>query len=215
MISKSSTGHAERRQITIAFVDLAGSTELSSHLDPEDFRNLILAYQEAVKSVIDHHDGYIARFLGDGILVYYGYPKAHENDAERAVRSGLAIIEAVATLDAGNIADFDGELKVRIGVMTGPAVVGDIVGEGAAQEATALGEIPNIAARLQSIAEPNQLVIGDTTQRIVDGLFVFEDLGKPELKGVGRAVQSFRVHRATAAIPRQLRAICVRSQLRR
>jgi class 3 adenylate cyclase len=202
MIGESSTAHAERRQITIAFVDLAGSTELSSHLDPEDFRNLILAYQEAVKSVIDQHDGYIARFFGDGILVYYGFPKAHENDAERAVRSGLAIIDAVATLDTEDFADFNGALRVRIGVMTGPAVVGDIVGEGAAQESTALGEIPNIAARLQSIAEPNQLVIGDTTQRIVDGLFVFEDLGKPELKGVGRAVQSFRVQRATDAISR-------------
>ena len=139
MISNSSTAHAERRQITIMFVDLAGSTELSSHLDPEDFRNLILAYQEAVKSVIDQHDGYIARFLGDGILVYYGYPKAHENDAERAVNSGLAIIDAVATLDTKDFADFNGGLRVRIGVMTGPAVVGDIVGEGAAQESTALG----------------------------------------------------------------------------
>jgi len=199
MPSEPGMAHAERRQITVAFVDLAGSTELSSRLDPEDFRNLILAYQETVSAAVNHHDGYIARLFGDGMLIYFGYPRARENDAERAVQAGLDIVDAVGSIDLDQRIMPDGGLGVRIGVMTGPSVVGDIVGQGAAQESTVLGEMPNIAARLQSIAQPNQLVIGDTTKDIVEGLFEFEDLGHPQLKGVGRPVQSFRVSGATGA----------------
>ena len=191
----------QRKQITVAFIDLAGSTELSSRLDPEDFRNLILVYQGSVGTVVESHHGFIARFLGDGILVYFGYPKAHENDAALAVHAGLEVIEAVAALDVDQYQISDG-LGVRIGIMTGPAVVGDIIGKGASQESTALGEMPNIAARLQSEAKPNQLVIGDTTKNIVAGLFEFEDLGTPELKGVGRSVGAFRVTGVTEATSR-------------
>lgn len=197
----SESAQPQRRQITVAFIDLAGSTELSSRLDPEDFRNLILAYQEAVGTVIERHHGFIARFLGDGILVYFGYPKARENDAELAVRAGLDVIEAVSALDVAKYQIGDG-LGVRIGIMTGSAVVGDIIGEGASQESTALGEMPNIAARLQSEAKPNQMVIGDTTKNIVVGLFEFESLGTPELKGVGRAVEAFQVTGVTEATSR-------------
>ena len=130
MTGDSEPARAERRQLTVSFVDLTGSTDLPSRLDAEDFRNLILAFQESVSAVIERHDGYIARFLGDGILVYYGYPKAHENDAELEVRSGLSIIDAVSSIDVSRYSDLLEKLEVRIGIMTGPAVVGDIIGEG-------------------------------------------------------------------------------------
>ena len=151
-------------------MDLAGSTELSGELDTETFRNVILAYQEAVTTTIEDHGGYVARYFGDGVLAYFGYPQAHENDAEQAVRAGLAIVELVKSLN------LTVELAVRIGVMTGPTIVGDIVGDGASQEATALGEAPNIAARLQNLAQPNHVVIGDHTKDVVEGLFEFEAL---------------------------------------
>jgi len=195
------TTRAEHRQLTVAFVDLAGSTELSGALDTEAFRNVILTYQKVVTTAIEGHGGYVARFFGDGVLAYFGYPKAHENDAEQAVNAGLAIVDSVKSLDL-NV-----ELAVRVGIMTGPAVVGDIVGDGASQEATALGEAPNIAARLQNLAQRNQVVIGDHTKEVVDGFFEFEDLGAKPLKGVSRNVTAFRVSGSLGASSRFERSL--------
>ena len=137
---------AERRQLTVMFCDLVGSTALSERLDPEDYREVLSAYQEAARGAIESYAGYIARYMGDGLLVYFGYPQAHEDDAERAVRAGLSVVVAVRELEVQN----DIDLEVRIGIATGLVVVGDIVGEGASEERVALGETPNLAARLQA-----------------------------------------------------------------
>ncbi len=171
---------AERRQLTVLFCDLVGSTALSSQLDLEDMRNVLSAYQEACAGVIDRYEGYVAKFMGDGVYAYFGYPTAHEDDAERAINAGLGIVEAVGGLEH--------DLQVRIGVATGTVAVGDIVGEGASEEANVVGEAPNLAGRLQEIAGPNTVVIGESTQRLASGLFETADLGKRELKGfaVGR-----------------------------
>jgi class 3 adenylate cyclase len=146
-------GEAERRQLTVMFCDLVGSTDLSARFDPEDLRDLIRAYQEACAKVVQDYGGYVAKYLGDGIQVYFGYPQAHGDDAERAVRAGLAIIEAVASLAFAHDSLGQLQLAVRIGINTGPVVVGDIIGEGAAEQASVIGEIPNVAARLQLVAE--------------------------------------------------------------
>jgi class 3 adenylate cyclase len=140
---------AQRRQVTVMFSDLVGSTALSARLDPEDLREVISAYQRCVAETVRRFGGFVARYMGDGVLIYFGYPAAHEDDAERAVRSGLALIDAVATLPAPE------PLQVRIGAATGMVVVGDLVGSGEAQEHDIVGETPNLAARLQAIAEPN------------------------------------------------------------
>ncbi len=172
---------AERRQLTVMFCDLVGSTALSARLDPEDMREVLRAYQDACAGVVARYDGYVAKFMGDGVLAYFGWPRGHENDAERAISSGLGVIETV-----GGIAPADGEtesLAVRIGVATGPVVVGDIVGEGAAQEAAVTGETPNLAARLQEIAKPNTIAIATTTHVLAGGLFAYEALGGQSLKG--------------------------------
>ena len=170
---------AERRQITILFADLVGSTALTAAMDPEDYRLLLGNYQSAAKQIIQQFDGFIAKYMGDGLLVYFGYPKAHEDDAERAVRAGLNIIGAVGKLDSQK----DIELKVRIGIATGLVVAGDIVGEGTSQERAVLGEAPNLAARLQAIAEPNQVVIAERTRRIAGASFDYDDLGAHNFKG--------------------------------
>ncbi len=138
---------AERRQLTVMFCDLVGSTALSAKLDPEDMREILRAYQDACAQVVKRYEGFVAKYMGDGILVYFGYPQAHEDDAERSINSGLGIVEAVKGLERG--------LSVRIGIATGIVVVGDIVGEGASQEAAITGETPNLAARLQDIAKPD------------------------------------------------------------
>jgi class 3 adenylate cyclase len=146
---------AERRQLTVLFCDLVGSTELSARLDPEDMRDVIRAYQDTCTEVIRRWDGHVARYLGDGVLAYFGYPRAHEDDAERAVRTGLELVAAVARLKAG-----EGEpLAARVGIATGVVVVGDLIGEGAAREAAVVGETPNLAARLQTLAVPGAVVI--------------------------------------------------------
>jgi class 3 adenylate cyclase/energy-coupling factor transporter ATP-binding protein EcfA2 len=170
---------AERRQLTVLFCDLVGSTALSAQLDPEDLRELVRAYQQVSAEVIARYDGHIAQYLGDGLLVYFGYPAAHEDDAARAVRVGLRIIEAVQALKTR----FTRPLQVRIGIHTGLVVVGEM-GEGQRQEQLALGETPNLAARIQRQAAPDEVMISAATYRLVEGLFACEGRGYPELKGV-------------------------------
>ena len=176
---------AERRQVTVMFSDLVGSTALSARMDPEDLREVISAYQRCVAETVRHFGGFVARYLGDGLLIYFGYPQAHEDDAERAVRAGLALIDAVATLSGPE------PLQVRIGAATGMVVVGDLVGSGEAQEHDIVGETPNLAARLQAIAEPNMVVVAAATRKLLGNLFEFRDLGPKELKGISGPVRVF------------------------
>ena len=148
---------AERRQVTVMFSDLVGSTALSARMDPEDLREVISAYQRCVAETVRRFGGFVAKYMGDGVLLYFGYPEAHEDDAERGVRAGLALIEAVAGLKT------HASLQTRVGIATGMVVVGDLIGAGSAQEQAVVGETPNLAAGLQSIAEPNTVVIADGT----------------------------------------------------
>ncbi len=178
---------AERRQLTVMFCDLVGSTALSTRHDPEDLRELIGDYHRAVADTVGRLDGFVAKYMGDGVLIYFGYPQAHEDDAERAVRAGLAVIEAVGKLPGRE------DLSVRLGIATGLAVVGDLIGEGAAQERGVVGETPNLAARLQALAAPNALVIGEATRRQIGGLFDLEDLGAQQLAGFTDPQRAWRV----------------------
>jgi class 3 adenylate cyclase len=178
---------AERRQLTVMFCDLVGSTALSTRHDPEDLRELIGDYHRAVSKTVGRFDGFVAKYMGDGVLIYFGYPQAHEDDAERAVRAGLAVIEAVGQLPARE------DLSVRLGIATGLAVVGDLIGEGAAQERGVVGETPNLAARLQALSTPNTLVIGEATRRQIGGLFDLEDLGPQQLAGFVEPQPAWRV----------------------
>jgi len=176
----------ERRQLTVMFIDLVGSTTLSQQLDPEDYHARVVAYQTACHQIIARYEGHVAQYLGDGILVYYGYPAAHEEDAVRAVRSGLEIVTAVSQLT------FTPPLQVRIGIHTGPVVVGEI-GAGERTERLALGETPNIAARVQGVAEPNTVFISEATSRLVQGFFTYEALGPQSLKNVAAPIELYRV----------------------
>jgi class 3 adenylate cyclase len=178
---------AERRQLTVMFCDLVGSTALSTRHDPEDLRELIGDYHRAVSETVGRFDGFVAKYMGDGVLIYFGYPQAHEDDAERAVRAGLAVIEAVGKLPARE------DLSVRIGIATGLAVVGDLIGEGSAQERGVVGETPNLAARLQALAAPSTLVIGDATRRQIGRLFDLADLGPQALAGFAEPQPAWRV----------------------
>jgi class 3 adenylate cyclase/tetratricopeptide (TPR) repeat protein len=179
---------AERRQLTVLFCDLVGSTELSGTIDPEAMRDVITQYQNAVAGETLRFDGHVAKFMGDGVLAYFGWPRAHEDDAERAVRAGLALARAVAGLEASGR-----PLAARIGVATGLVVVGDLIGEGAAQEEAVVGETPNLAARLQTLAGPGSVVISQSTRRLVGGLFELSDLGPTRLKGFAEPLAAFRV----------------------
>ena len=185
---------AERRQLTVMFGDLVGSTELSARLDPEDLRAVIGAYHRCCAGVIERNGGFVAKYMGDGVLAYFGYPRADEHDAERAVRAGLELIEAVAALDT----PADAPVQVRVGIATGLVVVGDLIGEGAAQEQSVVGETPNLAARLQALAEPRTVVIGPSTRRLTAGLFDYEDLGTVKIKGFAAPVTASRVLRESA-----------------
>src|SRR5450755_4634991 len=176
---------AERRQLTVMFCDLVGSTALSARLDPEDLRGIIGAYHRRCAEVITKSGGFVARYMGDGVLAYFGYPQAHEHDAERAVCAGLRLVEAVAKLDDGA----GTALRVRVGIATGLVVVGDLLGEGVAQEHDVVGETPNLAARLQTLAEPDAVVIADSTRRLLGNLFDLENLGLKELKGLAGPVR--------------------------
>jgi class 3 adenylate cyclase len=171
------------------FVDLVGSTVLSQKLDPEEMRALIGAYQRTVSAEIVRYEGRVAKLMGDGILAYFGWPQAHENDAERAVRAAIAATAATARLQTAS----DEPLAARVGIATGLVVVGDLVGEGAAQEEAVVGETPNLAARLQALAEPNTGVIADSTQRLIDRLFDVVDLGQRDLKGFDALVRAWRI----------------------
>jgi predicted ATPase/class 3 adenylate cyclase len=183
---------AERRQLTVLFCDLVGSTALSTRLDPEEMREVIRAYQGTCAAVIERFKGYIAKFMGDGVLAYFGYPTAHEDDAAQAVRAGLALISA-----ATKPQNVDMTLQVRVGIATGTVVVGDLIGAGAAQEEAVFGETPNLAARLQTLAEPGTLVICANTRRIAAGQFEYRDLGLIPLKGLAESVQAWQVLKAT------------------
>ena len=187
---------AERRQLTVMFCDLVGSTALSTRHDPEDLRELIGDYHRAVAETVGRFDGFVAKYMGDGVLIYFGYPQAHEDDAERAMRAGLAVIEAVGHLSGRE------DLSVRLGIATGLVVVGDLIGEGAAQERGVVGETPNLAARLQALAPPNALVIGEATRRQIGGLFDLEDLGPQALAGFGDPQRAWRVLGESGAVSR-------------
>ena len=183
---------AERRQLTVLFCDLVDSTRLASQLDPEELRQVVQAYQATCAKVIARFEGHIAQYLGDGLLVYFGYPLAHEDDAQRAVRAGLGIIEAMGQLHTSLGPEREVHLAVRLGIHTGLVVVGD-VGGGARQEQLALGETPNVAARLQGLAAPNTLVISAATFQLLGGFFACQPLGTPLLKGLAQPLAVYRV----------------------
>ena len=187
-------GSAERRQLTVMFCDLVGSTALSARLDPEDMREIMSAYHHRCAEVIGKSGGFVAKYMGDGVLAYFGYPQAHEDDAERAVRCGLALVDAASRLPTSHGAT----LQVRIGIATGVVVVGDLIGEGAAQEQGVVGDTPNLAARLQTLAEPGQVVIAPSTRRLTGGLFEYRDLGRVVLKGLADPIQAWQVLAASA-----------------
>ncbi len=189
---RASSSEAERRQLTVLFCDLADSTPLSGQLDPEDFREVMRAYYDTCGKVVERFGGYIAQYLGDGLLVFFGYPQAHEDDAQRAVRAGLEVIEAIQALDAEMRVRHGVELVVRLGCHTGLVVVGEVVGE-ARHELMAMGDTPNIAARLQGIARLNTLVIGPLTRQLVEGFFECRPLGTPALKGVAAHLEVYEV----------------------
>jgi len=184
------TVEAERRQLTVMFCDLVGSTPLATRFDPEDLREIVGAYHRCVADTVGRSGGFVAKYMGDGVLVYFGYPHAHEDDAERALRAGLALVDAAGAIEVG-----DTKLAVRIGIATGLVVVGDLLGSGAAQEQAVVGETPNLAARLQALAEPGAVVIDLQTRRQTAGLFEYDDLGSIELKGFAQRVQAWRVIR--------------------
>jgi len=165
-------------------------------MDPEDLREVIAAYQKAVAETVQRFGGFVAKYMGDGVLVYFGYPQAHEDDAERAVRAGLELIQAVAALKTHTA------LQTRVGIATGLVVVGDLIGSGAAQEQTAVGETPNLAARLQSTAEPNSVVIAESTRKLLGNLFDLEDLGAKDLKGIDGRVRAWLALRPAQCLPR-------------
>lgn len=185
-------GAAERRHLTVMFCDLVGSTPLSVRIDPEDLSDIFRQYQQACEQVIGRYGGYVARYSGDGLLAYFGYPSATEHDAERAVRAGLEIIEAVRTLRPGLA------LHTRIGIASGEVVVGEVVGEGASREVTVVGETPNLAARLQAMCTPDTVVISGDTHRLLGGLFEYADLGQCRLKGFDHPIRVYSVEKEAA-----------------
>ena len=186
------TPEAERRQLTVLFCDLVDSTPLTQQLDPEDLRQVVRAYQETAAEVIQRFEGHIAQYLGDGLIIYFGYPRAHEDDAQRAVHTGLGIVEAMGTLNSRLQAEYGVALAVRLGIHTGPVVVG-AMGSGGRHEHLALGETPNIAARLEGLAAPNTVMISAVTAQLVQRAFVLEALGPQALKGITAPMGVWRV----------------------
>jgi predicted ATPase/class 3 adenylate cyclase len=180
---------AERRQLTVMFADLVGSTALASRLDPEVMRKVMHAYHDVVASVVARYEAHVAQYLGDGVMVYFGYPRSHEDDPERAVRAALAIVREIASLEAPT-----GEsLAVRVGIATGRVVVGDLLVTGAARQYAVVGETPNLAARLQSVAGPNEVVVSERTRTLLGSLFELRDLGPQQLHGIAAPVSAFQV----------------------
>lgn len=198
---------AERRHLTVMFCDLVGSTALSARLDPEDMWEVIRAYRAACASVVAAYDGRIARFVGDGILVYFGYPRAHEDDAERAVRAGLDTISAIGQLKTGA----DERVELRIAIATGLVVVGDLISGDASEEQATVGDTPNLAARLQSLAEPGAVVVASSTRRLLGDLFTFRNLGRREVKGIAEPIAVWAVEGAIASESRFEAVRAVRS----
>ena len=188
---------AERRQLTVMFCDLVDSTALSAQLDPEDLRDVIAAYHHAVTEAITASGGFVSKYMGDGVLTYFGYPHAHEDDAERAVRAGLSVIDAVGRINTNST-----KLHVRVGIATGLVVVGDVIGEGPAQEQTVVGETPNFAARLQALAEPDTLVIAAGTRRLLGSLFEYREFDAVEVKGIAGTVSAWQVLRPSVVASR-------------
>ncbi len=183
---------AERRQVTVMFSDLVGSTALSARMDPEDLREVISAYQKCVAETAGRFGGFVAKYMGDGVLIYFGYPQAHEDDAERAVRAGLDLVAAVGALKTHAL------LQTRVGIATGLVIVGDLIGSGASQEQAIIGETPNLAARLQGVAEPNSVVIAESTRKLVGNLFELRDIGPQELKGLSGAMRAWAALRPSS-----------------
>src|SRR6476620_7799264 len=184
---------AERRQVTVMCSDLVGSTALSARMDPEDLREVISAYQKCVAEIVRRFDGFVAKYMGDGVLVYFGYPQAHEDDAERAVRAGLELLAVVGALKTHAL------LQTRVGIATGLVVVGDLIGSGASQEQAIVGETPNLAARLQSIAEPNGVVIAESTRKLLGNLFELQVVQAKDLRGITEPVQAWAALRPSSA----------------
>ena len=195
---RSARGSSERRQLTIMVCNMVGSTPLSARLDPEDMRDLIAAFHKVVADVVARFDGFVAQYLGDGVLVYFGYPAAHEHDAEQAVRAGLAILDAVGTLKAASGVT----LQARVGIATGLVVVGEQLGTGDTQQRVAIGETPNLAARLQAAAAPGEVVIAASTRRLVGRMFDCRALGADEVKGLPQPVEAWQVRGETAGVSR-------------
>ena len=187
---------AERRQLTVMFCDLVGSTALSTRFDPEDLREIVSAYHRCVADTVARFSGFVAKYMGDGVLIYFGYPEAHEDDAERAVRAGLAVIDAVGGLAISE------PLNVRLGVASGLVVVGDLIGAGAAQERGVVGETPNLAARLQALAQPGTLVVADSTRRQIGAFFDTEDLGPRQLAGFAEPQRAWHVIEESGVVSR-------------
>jgi class 3 adenylate cyclase/predicted ATPase len=188
---KAAQDTGERRQVTVMFSDLVGSTALSTRMDPEDLREVISAYQKCVAETVRRCGGFVAKYMGDGVLIYFGYPQAHEDDAERAVRAGLELIAAVTALKSPV------PLQTRVGIATGLVVVGDLIGSGEAQERGIVGETPNLAARLQGIAEPNMVIIAESSRRLLGNLFELQDLGVRDLKGIAGPTRAWAALRGT------------------
>jgi class 3 adenylate cyclase/predicted ATPase len=196
MAAEAHATSPERRQLTVMFCDLVGSTALSTRLDLEDLREVIGRYHACVARTVSRFDGFVAKYMGDGVLVYFGYPQAHEDDAEQAVRAGLALVNAVGELEA------PGPLQLRIGIATGLVVVGDLIGAGSALEQTIVGQTPNLAARLQALAEPDAIVIAESTRRLIGGLFELADLRPQPLKGFAEPQRASRVLSENRALGR-------------
>src|SRR5262245_4154104 len=187
---------AERRQVTVMFSDLVGSTSLSARMDPEDLREVISAYQKCVAETVRRFSGFVAQYMGDGVLAYFGYPQAHEDDAERAVQAGLELVAAVRDQRT------HATLQTRVGIATGLVVAGDLLGSGSAQEQAVVGETPNLAARLQGVAEPNAVVIAESTRKLLGNLFEFQVLGVQDLKGIAGPVRAFAALRPSSVASR-------------
>src|SRR5262245_14702883 len=183
---------AERRQLTVMFIDLVDSTKLSSQLDPEDYRDMVRAYQTACTEVIRRYDGHIAQLLGDGLLVYFGYPQAHEDDAHRAVRTGLEILNAMEALNNRIEHDKGIRLAVSLGFHTGLVVVGEMGSQGR-QEPLALGQVPNVCSRIEALAAPNTIAVSEATYRLIQGYFECQELGEHTLRGVSEPMRVYHV----------------------
>ena len=195
--ARTATAGVECRQVTVMFCDLVGSTALSSRLDPEDLCDVIDAYHRCAAERIGRFDGLVAKYLGDGVLAYFGYPQAHEDDAERAVRAGLDLVGAVGCPGVKSV-----KLQTQVGIATGLVVVGDLIGEGSAQEQAVVGETPNLAARLQALAEPDTVAIAAGTRRLIGDLFEYRDLGPIHVKGIVWPVSAWQVLRPSAVASR-------------